>query len=519
MNIKNKYISRLLVVALFVATLVSCSEDIMDDINKDTAHPLDASAKFLLADVITSTAFNNVGGDFNTYASVYVEHEAGAHNQLYRADQRQNEPTSASTFNNVWGNIYTTLKNAKIVVEKCSEGGSQEGNDLTRGAGEVMVAYNLALLTDMFGDTPWSEACNWETNMTPKIDSQESIYAAINSYLDNAIVHLQGSDAHGSGGFASHDLLYGGDTDKWLQFAYGLKARYTMRLLKRSANQAADLQKVIDYVGLSFQSADDQAAFSKYDENNLNPLFDFQWSRDGIAASQSMFDKLDARKDPRARRVYYDCNSWGNLAVPEVLVPNGGGDEVQYYYNYSAFVYAQIAPTYFLSYHELLFLKAEAMCRLNQAGADEVLKSAVVAAIQNTEVNVNAAINAPSVLGYGGLEDISADAITTAEAEEYFNTEVKPLFDANPLQETMIQKYIALWGANGESTECFSDIRRLKGLNENFIVLANPKNATQFPLRCPYGNDDTTTNPAVKDAFGTGQYVYSEPVWWAGGTR
>lgn len=45
------------------------------------------------------------------------------------------------------------------------------------------------------------------------------------------------------------------------------------------------------------------------------------------------------------------------------------------------------------------------------------------------------------------------------------------------------------------------------------------KNPGKFPLRLPYGNDDTTTNPNVQAAYGNGQYVYTENVWWAGGTR
>ena len=80
----------------------------------------------------------------------------------------------------------------------------------------------------------------------------------------------------------------------------------------------------------------------------------------------------------------------------------------------------------------------------------------------------------------------------------------------------MIQKYLALWGASGEATETFNDIRRMKGLGENFVTLANTK---KFPLRMPYGNSDVVSNPEVKAAYGDGQYVYSEPVWWAGGTR
>lgn len=517
MKILNKFLSRFLVVAIALTTVVSCSEDTMDEINKDYNHALDAPAKFLLADVITSTAFYNVGGDLNTYTSVYVEHEAGVHNQLYRAETRQNEPKAASTFNNVWGNIYGTLKDAKIIVDKCSAGGLQEGNNVTKGIGEVLLAYNLAILTDMFGDVPWTQACNLNEFMTPTLDSQESIYDAIFAYLDQAILDLQGSDYQAPG---AYDLLYGGDASKWLKFAYGLKARYTMRLIHKSSTVNADLQSVIDNVDLSFASALEQAAFSHYDATNLNPLFDFEWSRDGIAASQSMYNKLEARSDPRIRRCYFDSNTWVHYAVPTRLVPNGEGEEAQYYYNYSTYVFAQTAPTYFLSYHELLFLKAEAMCRLNQTGADAVLKAAVVAAMANTEVSVAAALTSPTLGGYGGIEDISGNEITQTEAEAYFETTVRPLFTANPLQETMIQKYIAFWGANGESTECFNDIRRMKAMGENFIVLANPHNSEgQFPLRCPYGNDDTTTNPNVHEAYGDGSYVYTEPVWWAGGTR
>jgi len=83
----------------------------------------------------------------------------------------------------------------------------------------------------------------------------------------------------------------------------------------------------------------------------------------------------------------------------------------------------------------------------------------------------------------------------------------------------MIQKYIAFWGASGESTETYNDIRRMKALGENFVTLANPLNTTKFPLRLPYGTSDVTTNPAVEAAYGDGTYVYTIPVWWAGGAR
>ena len=83
----------------------------------------------------------------------------------------------------------------------------------------------------------------------------------------------------------------------------------------------------------------------------------------------------------------------------------------------------------------------------------------------------------------------------------------------------MIQKYLAFFGGSGESVEAYNDYRRLKGAGENFIELKNPLNSNKFPYRFGYGADDVLANPAVKTAFGDGQYVYTEPVWWAGGSR
>lgn len=518
---------RLIGVVILMTALVSCSEDVMDKINEDINHTKDVQAKFILTDVITSTAFSNVGGDFNTYTAAYVEHEAGVHNQLYRAEHRESEPSAASTFNNVWGTTYAALRNARIMIAKCSEGGSQEGNYVTRGMAEVMAAINSAIIADMFGDAPFSEAAlvnedGLPVNMNPKIDSQQEIYTGIMKYLDDAIADLQLDDEHVSGPAGSNDLLYRGNAEKWLKLAYGLKARYTMRLLARSTNPTADLEDVIDYTDLSFASPSEQAELDIYDAANLNPLFDYQWSRDGLAASESMADKLIERNDPRIRRVFVDAD-WSQIEGPDdpdfFMAPNGANEEIQYWYNTSIFTYSQTAPTLILSFHEVKFLKAEALARLNRlVEAKAALKEAVIAGIANTEVNVQVAFQAPALVQYGGLEQ-TTDTIKPAEAAAYFDTEVSPLFDASPIGETMVQKYIAFFGASGESPQAYHDIRRMKALNENYVTLQNPNNATKFPLRAPYGSDDTTTNPEVQAAYGDGQYVYSVPVWWAGGSR
>ena len=54
------------------------------------------------------------------------------------------------------------------------------------------------------------------------MDKQEDIYKQAMQYLDDAIADLQQEDLIDP---SSQDLLYQGDAEKWLKFAYALKAR------------------------------------------------------------------------------------------------------------------------------------------------------------------------------------------------------------------------------------------------------------------------------------------------------
>ena len=254
---KYKSIGKLLAVSFLTATIASaCTEDAMDKINENPNNPLDAPAKFLITDLGVSTAFSTVGGDFSLYSSVYIEHETGISNQLYRAEVRSGEPTTATTYNNAWINVYSNIKNAKIVIKKCEEDPSEKGNVVTEAIAKILLAYNGAVAADVFGNTPYSQTGILNPDgtpmyMQPKIDTQESIYQEVMQNLDDAITLLNNGtakDAGLSGAVGSKDLIYGSNTSTqasmWLKTAYALKARYTMRLLNKSANKTTDLQNI-----------------------------------------------------------------------------------------------------------------------------------------------------------------------------------------------------------------------------------------------------------------------------------
>lgn len=535
---KYKSIGKLLAVSFLTAAVASaCTEDAMDKINKNPNRPLDAPAKFLITDLGVSTAFSTVGGDFSLYSSVYIEHETGISNQLYQAEVRRGEPTTATTYNNAWRNIYSNIKNAKVVIKKCKEDPSEKGNVVTEAIAKILLAYNGAVVADVFGNTPYSQSGILNPDgtpmyMQPKIDTQESIYQEVMQNLDDAITLLNNGTAKNtgpSGAVGAKDLIYGANTstqaNMWLKTAYALKARYTMRLLNKSANKTTDLQNILIYVGKSFANANEECKLAVYDgDSQLNPLGAFSYSRNSLAASASLIEKFVERNDPRAPQAFLEPDPTGNIAngrggtqATDIAgikaAPNGTPQELQNNYGMSMISWAMSAPTLLISYHEVKFLEAEALCRLGgrQDEAKIALEDAITAGFENLG---NSITNAVSTWVGNGKSQLGADV-----AKNYFTSKVEPLFNANPLQETMIQKYLAFFGASGESLEAYNDYRRLKGAGENFIVLKNPQNNNKFPLRFGYGADDVLANPELKAAFGDGQYVYSEAVWWAGGNK
>lgn len=514
-----KKIGYIFLTTLAALSFASCSEKALDEVNKDENHAPDAEAKFVFADVTASTAFNVVGGDFNTYLGVAVEHWGGVHNQLYKADQRDGEWISSSCFNNSWVSIYSTIKNARVVVAKTEKGaeGVDAGNTALNGAAKAILAYNAAVLTDLFGDTPYSEACDYFAHPTPKIDKQEDIYKDINKLLDEAITQLTGAKSIGTGSF---DFIYGGDASSWLKFAYGLRARVALHTILRASNPTAVYDQILSDISHSFESFDDQAAFAVYDgDSQLTPIGAFQYSREALAASESIAQKYQERSDPRGAMIFCG-NYWVDECAHYTIdnpkfnpVPNGEGVEMQEMYTEDCYLWCLNAPTYLLSYAELQFIKAEVLAR---KGSDDDAKDAALegikAAFQTTNINVE---SAQTCWGFA----YAGDYLTDADAEAYYNAVVEPKSDEALLAEIMVQKYLSFHGANGGSVEAYNDVRRLKAEGKSYITLANPNNATKFPLRCGYGSSDTTTNPAVQEAFGNGSYVYSEPVWWAMGTK
>lgn len=474
---------------LTVATLgfTACSEDTFDEINKDTYHPAPevVPAYLQLSEAIMNTGFSTVSGDFAFYLSSLNEQNIGVgNNQLMKAELRNSgEWANSSTFNNIWGGTYGNLLNIQQMIDKIENGVSgNEGQYDVLGIAQVLKVMEYGVLTDLFGDIPYSEALQGQACLQPKLDAQKDIYADLLATLDKAIANLETAVSDKLNNVKDQDLAFGGDMNQWLASAYGLKARYLIHQTAVDKNvvapAAAAAQKAIE---LGF------AGMTITEFNGVtcdNPWSAFIWSTNYIAASAKVAKMMEATNDPRLGSYTY---------FGEATLVEPGDAELSKVADgslaYPAWYDLGNQPIHLLSQAEVYFILAEAQLRQGQ-DATEAFQAAVTSAV--TDIL--------TIMG----EDVSGAADFAASLGK---PTLKLLFE---------QKYLAQ--CVDEQVEAFNDIRRCEAMGEHHIPLVNPYNTqggiNRLPKRLPYGNDSVLSNPKVSEAYGDGFYVYTEPVWW-----
>src|SRR5690606_5682817 len=111
-----------------------------------------------------------------------------------------------------------------------------------RSIAQIMMAYNLAIATDGWGEVPYTEAFKGLENINPEFDKQSTLYPEIQRLLDDAILNM--GKATNTFTYPVKDYIYGSlgaaaSRAAWVKTAYALKARFALRLTKINGVQAA----------------------------------------------------------------------------------------------------------------------------------------------------------------------------------------------------------------------------------------------------------------------------------------
>lgn len=458
--------------SLATCFLVSCSDDIMDDINENPNAPTDVPISLLLPQATISTIHGVAGDGGGEYACFFVEHNTNVH---------LNPRMPFNVNSNVWSSTYFTLKDLNIIIEKGSAGGSEEGQYVAVGIAKILYAYALSVGTDYFGEMPHTEALLGSLNRAPGFDDQETIYTFLQLQLDEAIADL---DRESVGDIERVDLMFQGDTEMWKKTAYALKARLSNRLSNIHPESSA--HDALEALGNAFTSEEEGFIFDGYLQGNSNdnPWTGWQKSEQTYAVSKTFIDLVGSFNDPG----YTDprAEMWFTKIDGQFVgAPSGESQTDLTHSIYSApsteTVLYDEAPQPLLTYDEMKFIEAEAYWRLeNRTEANTAYEMAVIAACRRSGISE---------------EDISS----------YVNQGGVFPGEANLTLEHIIkQKNISFWMF--QSIEAYNDYRRTG------IPQMNDPRGT--PLRLPYPPSEVNRNPNAPTDIND-VTIYERNVWWA----
>jgi hypothetical protein len=292
-------IKTLLIATLAAGALTGCSNWLSDpDATENPNQPTAANADQLL--VATETAVTQqYTSDLARTVCVWMQQCAGTDRQYRLLGLYQ---YGEDAYNGPFSQVYTgggllDIRNIEVIADSASD-------NVYGGIARVLEAMTVGLAADVWGDIPYSQAVS--DTLSPALDPQEQVYAAVQAKLDTAITKLAGSGT----GPGSADLFYGGDKTKWLRLAHTLKARYYLHVAERVGSSA--YQSALTQAQQGLQKGDDLRSYQSEDPNEQNSWYQFTViQRSGyMSPGAALINLLQSRNDPRLAQ-YFDPNAQG----------------------------------------------------------------------------------------------------------------------------------------------------------------------------------------------------------------
>lgn len=477
---------KLATVALSLALAATgCSKFL--DVNENPNQPTEADVKLLLPTAAAATG-NVLGNSFQINAGLWAQYwTQSPYSSQYKTEERY--LTQGPAMDRPWSIIYSgALQDYQQVITNAGQ--------FTQHAAiaTLLKAFTIQMITDAWGDIPYSQALKGGDSLSVGYDSQEVVYDSIIAIIDKGIAMVDLGNQFVPG---SEDLLFSGDMDQWTRFGNTLKLRAYLRIIK--ANETKAKAGIAALQGAEFLEEDAQITYSSTGGNE-NPLFSEILGlgrTQNLVASSTAVDTMNANNDPRLP-VFYTVvtNEFGGVDVDSVIgIPQGSygttpdiatsfanaavgglGDD-----NNSA-----LAPVKFISAAESYFLQAEAVARGILTGdAADLFEKGIAASFES--YNLTAALQ-------DYLDNAPAAQFPVAGTE------------AQKVEAIITQKYFAMNG--NQSFEAWTEWRRT-GYPRNLKLSEVGALGDKFPLRFPYPNSELTTNGKFP-----GPQPLTAPVWW-----
>jgi hypothetical protein len=298
MKIRNK---KIVVFAMLLSCFLLACEDLTEtNINPNGIEPGVVNPNLVLPTVLTEAAKIYVNLGYQDIAGV-VQHTqkdawSSGHNDYDWGGSQD------------WGGYYAVLRNNELVYQRAVD----LDFEFHQGVSLVMKSFMFGLISDLWGDAPYTNALKGETGelsgIKPSFDSQQTIYEGVLADLEIANTLLSKPASEYSGIVGDADVFFDGDPEMWRKFANSLALRYYMRLSEKLPNVAkAGIENIVgnpsqypiitssdDDVTMGFPGTSPETSWP------ANTAFDPSESNyKRIKMGATLVESLQAKNDPR----------------------------------------------------------------------------------------------------------------------------------------------------------------------------------------------------------------------------
>ncbi|MFA7275109.1 MAG: SusD/RagB family nutrient-binding outer membrane lipoprotein [Crocinitomicaceae bacterium] len=479
---KNLHAISILLIAL---TFFACKKD-FELINTNPNFPIEVEPNLLLRQVIYDY------GEQMSYEGFVAGNLLGQYMTMVDFNLFDRHGlTQPQLGGNPWPILYKNLRDNDVILAKSQ---SEAIYKVYEGPSRILKALITQVLTDIYGDVPYSEALQGLSgNVTPKYDKQEQIYTGTDGILDQLNKAIAAIDGYTGVQTLQGDILYAGNLQKWKKLANSIKIKALMRISDRDNEIALDVAQELQNVlndGNFINSNSDNAYFQF---SSIQPnSFRMQKLRAGdfnlYVMSQTSDTLLQKFNDPR-REIFF--RPTGNNASQYNGLINGINASTTSItlgnYSLAGTIFRENTGALkcnFMTAWETQFFLAEAAQKGYIAGSAQTFYESGVA-------------NA-------------FDFWNVAMPSAYLTVGNAAFSSGDPIEQILTQKWLANT-INGY--ESWIEYRRT-GFPQLLPVAAS-LNGGLYPVRMPYPTDEAALNPNASNAFAaTGGNGFNTKVWW-----
>lgn len=505
-------------------TMTSCSESDYLDINYNPNYPATATCKTLVPSVEAATvAVMGLYAPLTGHMWCQYTTQGNSTNQ-YNTLCAYSVTTSGSTppISTLWQYAYYhALEDAKLALADA------EATSLWNYwmVAKVMQAYNFLVLTDSYGDIPFTEALNYTEFPNPSMDDSETVvYPGILKMLDEAIAKVADAKASESKQpMGVNDPFFGGNMEKWCSFAKSLKLKM---YLKDYNKYSSDISALLNGGGL----LEEDCAWTTWEDatNKSNPWYEMNIRQlnttENIRACHTFLEYLLDKNDPRIIYLYEQTTASKSLySTDEELIAHLGECFEGLAYGAekadagetpisatSRYRQRWNDPVYLMNAAECKLMIAEAYARANNvAKAKEYYDSAVLAGFERYGLDGSAFVD-------GAYKFDESDMLKSIGMHYWVTYAGANAYDGwmnrNRMNIPAIQPDIMV-----RVTEIPQDRRLTEGYVLGNLVdpTATALNAGEYPQRLLYPTATTLYNKAVEEYVQQNGNSILKPMWWS----